>query len=317
MQTLTVGWNVHHFQEGQDFAQIRAALGTAKTLRFLNWLKTNRTSEKSPKFRAVSEMVTADADWLFHGGAWDTWHGVPLSVCVQTANDAGARGWYNAPDTLSDEELAKYARVVCMTSAQRPYIAHTNEIWNQALFHSHETYNTMGRRFDKVLAWHAWRTNILVKATKNDALVVVEAHARNVWIAEQLMRQVDGAQALAIAPYMTGRDFFELLQWFKWLPQAVAHKQLAVQYRVPLLAYECGQHVEGATAARMNTSPVMETVYRFYLETLRQIGFTVVLPYSLASHYGQKCFGHYQITTDGAWVQTPKLSVVKEYQSYV
>jgi hypothetical protein len=310
---MLVGWNVGHYQESPELETHAAYLKGVKVLRFMDWTQTNRLNAGYPVFQNFSDIPTPESDWQFRGGAWSKWGGVPLGVCLDLANRLRARAWVNIPDTLNVEETAKFVGYCLMMADKRPIIEFSNELWNSSMFHSWQALQRFGNNFDAVLRWQAWRTDEIVKAARGRADVVLSGHARNVWVLKKLLEySTKKVNAIAVAPYMTGSNFWEACRWYEWLGQVEAHADLSAKHGVRLWAYEAGLHVEGAQAASLNRSREAGTLYKLYFDELDKIGFSLVLPYSLASAYGQKAFGHYEIS-GAEWRVTPKLLAVKEY----
>jgi hypothetical protein len=310
---MLVGWNVGPYQESPELETHAAHLKGVKVLRFMDWTQTNRLNAEYPQFKKFADIPTPDSDWQFRGGVWSKWRGVPLGVCLGLANRLRARAWVNVPDTLNVEETANFVGYCLTMTDKRPIIEFSNELWNSRMFHSWQALQRFGNNFDAVLRWQAWRTDAIVKAAHGRADVVLSGHARNVWVLKKLLEYAtEKVDAIAVAPYMTGSNFWEACRWYEWLGQVEAHADLSAKHGVLLWAYEAGLHVEGAQAAGSNRSREAGTLYKLYFDELDKIGFSLVLPYSLASTYGQKAFGHYEIS-GAEWRQTPKLLAVMEY----
>ncbi len=240
------------------------------TLRFMDWLQTNRSTIVTP-----ADRPTVD-DARF------TTKGVAVEVIFELCNVAGTDCWINVGHTWDDalvEEVAAIAKRI-LHPQRRLYVEFSNEVWN-GIFPQADVARKRSvlsglsdDAFEAQMRWHARRTTQVhalfdkVYGVDNARVVrVLGGWAANAWSSGVMLDQVkkDGAvvDALAIAPYF-GNSFGEPEQ--RGLVQGMAlkelmsalegavdeslqwvaeHKKIADDFGVQLIAYEGGQHLVG------------------------------------------------------------------------
>lgn len=178
------------------------------------------------------------------------------------------------------------------------FLEYSNETWNAIFQQAHycgEEGLALGldtNRWTAGFRFHAWAAirlfraaDLVFGADSSRVVKVLAGHSANPWIAGQHLEVLRSsrwnpwsvrASALAIAPYfgheVDGADPEAPTQLRRAIARAAAesaqHRKLADGVGLSLIAYEGGQHVT-KNAHLINRAPVMEELYREYLEALR------------------------------------------------
>lgn len=206
-----------------------AKLAPFETIRFMDWMRTNGSTQHDFAERPVAEMAR-----------YTTELGAPLEVMVALANQQQAAPWFTMPAPANDAYLQAFAQLVhAQLDPDIPvYVEYSNEVWNTGgAFHAQGSYidtqaaaefgsaadaewytarmNWHGKRTAEMCAiWHA------VFADRPGQLVcVLGAQAANTWTAAEALDcpwwrtdpdndqpgqrcQEYGIDAVAIAPYV-------------------------------------------------------------------------------------------------------------------
>jgi hypothetical protein len=106
-------------------------LAPFKTLRFMDWLKTNSST---------NELWANRRAWDEANQTGDDGKGVALEYMVALANEIDADVWLNMPYKADDDFVRRFATFVRdnLEPQRRAYVEWSNEIWNSAGgFHTH------------------------------------------------------------------------------------------------------------------------------------------------------------------------------------
>ncbi|MGV8988674.1 MAG: hypothetical protein ACOH2H_20615 [Cypionkella sp.] len=97
-----------------------ALIQDARVLRFMDWMRTNGTTQASWNTRSEP----GDASW--------TVRGVPVEVMVQLANQTGAEPWFNIPAGADEGYIRAFATYVRdhLNPALKAHVEYSNETWN-------------------------------------------------------------------------------------------------------------------------------------------------------------------------------------------
>ena len=187
------------------------------TLRFMDWMHTNNSSQKE-----VEDMARVSS------ATWTTRSGVPAEIMAWLSNVLNAKPWFNMPHQATDAYVAEFATIIRNTlqADLDIYVEYSNEIWNdqftQGGFISHEGNSKFspsnGSEFDRRLNRFGERTAQIctiwreVFAASADRIqCVMGGQAANTYIAEQALEcpfstlapcRSHGITAIAIAPYV-------------------------------------------------------------------------------------------------------------------
>lgn len=93
-----------------------------RALRFMDWMKTNNSTQSSWAGRPVQSLRTYGL------------LGVPAEVMVELANQLHADPWFNMPHTATDDYITEFATLaheqLGTDSVQKVYVEYSNEVWN-------------------------------------------------------------------------------------------------------------------------------------------------------------------------------------------
>jgi hypothetical protein len=94
----------------------------ARELRFVEWMRTNGSTEVSWQDRAQPSH-----------GSWST-SGAPVEIMVRLANEAGADPWFTIPHAADDEYIKSFATYVRdnLDPRLKAHVEYSSEIWNPA-----------------------------------------------------------------------------------------------------------------------------------------------------------------------------------------
>jgi hypothetical protein len=184
------------------------------TLRYLDWMKTNDSKDKS-----WSDRPTV-------GPSYDK-DGVPVEVMVDLANQTDTNPWFTIPHQATDDYVTKFAQYVKnnLEPGLKVYVEYSNEVWN-GRFAQSQWVQQQGQKewggkaspADLRNDWYSKRTTEITQiwdrvfgADKERVIGVMAAHAANVGVAQRelsyewadkpLSNEEYGIDAIAISPY--------------------------------------------------------------------------------------------------------------------
>lgn len=187
-----------------------------KTLRFMDWMRTNHSPQKEWENRPVTESVTYSRK------------GVPLEVMIALSNQQKSEPWFNMPHQATDEYIRNFAQKVKaeLNPDLNIYVEFSNEVWNwnfkQTRYALEQGQARWGKdKGDAFRQWYGMRTNQMCEIWKkefgnqrNRVICVIatqtnsEGEERKIldcpyWVAEGNKPCYQGVDAYAIAGYFS------------------------------------------------------------------------------------------------------------------
>ncbi len=294
-------------------------------LRFQSWMLGAENNQIHPR-RWNERPKLSDAQWSVKG--------VPVEVMLALANKVGADPWFTISHLADDDYVRRFAQEVkrSLDPARKVYIEDSNEVFNPDYPQS-----AYARRrglalklaedgFEAQMRYHALRTRRLGKIFRQilgrERVVLVlgawsgESRAAEIALAfKDTAAQVD---ALAIAPYFVHNvwdpaeqsrvaklSLDELMNELKEnvLPrikkEMKTHAALARKHKLPLIAYEGGQHLVGVGPGRdddalnalfdaANRDPRMGALYTRYLNDWADAGGGLFVHFMLCGAFNKE-----------------------------
>jgi hypothetical protein len=163
-------------------------------LRFMDWMKTNGSTEQYWSQRQLPTSAT-----YTNGSA-------PVEVMVSLSNQVNANPWFNMPHMADDNYVTNFARVVKtkLNSSLKVYVEYSNEVWNYS-FPQGTWVEQQGTKLwpapqypqssiAKRLNWHGKRTAEVCEIWKNvfadrpqSVVCVMGSQAANTWVSTQAL----------------------------------------------------------------------------------------------------------------------------------
>jgi hypothetical protein len=182
-----------------------------KTLRFMEWMLTNGSTQKNWADRPVQ------GDYTYMR------RGVPVEVLVALANATGITPWFNVPAQATDDYVLQLATLINqqLSASMKFYLEYSNETWNGSFSQRgwlQAQGQAAGYSSDPTLAgfyYNAARSSqifaIATSALSSPARMirVMAAQAANSWLSDQMLgfqNSFANADVLAIAPYFNCDD---------------------------------------------------------------------------------------------------------------
>lgn len=105
-----------------------ARLAPYRTLRFMDWMRTNGGGfggAPNPQVAFADRALPSDAHFTREAG-------VPLETMVALANLVDAEPWFTIPHRANDDYVTQFAQLVLaqLDAGRRVYVEHSNEVWN-------------------------------------------------------------------------------------------------------------------------------------------------------------------------------------------
>jgi hypothetical protein len=182
-----------------------------KTLRFMEWMLTNGSTQRNWSDRALP------SDYTYMR------RGVPLEVLVKLANSTGITPWFNIPAQANDSYVQQFAALINqqLSSTLKFYLEYSNENWNGTF--SQRAYTqaqgvAAGYSSDPTMAgffYNAARSSQIFSIVRSALsspgrmIRVMAAQAANAWLSDQMLgfqNSFANTDALAIAPYFNCDD---------------------------------------------------------------------------------------------------------------
>ncbi|HPE60566.1 MAG TPA: hypothetical protein PLB10_09530 [Thiolinea sp.] len=300
-----------------------------RTLRFMGMSGITRNERQVSWTRRANLQ---EATWS--GGYGE--RGIPVEVMVDLANRLNANAWFNIPHLADQDYIQQFARYVArnLRPNLKAYIEYSNEMWNtafsQAQYAQREGYRDQldadpllaGLKFYSFRSLQVFRTwDQAFQGNRQRLVRVLSGWAGNpattapILTGSNVYRETD---AFAIAPYFYASqealmqvrsvdDVFRLIndpqQHYSvdnTLNIVNKHAEILKPYKIPLVAYEGGQHLVhyGTQSKRQHPNPIlaaanrdprMEQAYIRLLQGFRQAGGTLFMAFSsprINGHYG-------------------------------
>lgn len=197
-------------------ANFLSQLRPYQALRFMDWMRTNNSSNTSWGARAVSTDARYSTD-----------KGVPAEVMIGLANSTGKTPWFTLPHQADDTYIQSFAALThaSLRSDLPVYVEYSNEVWNDAFSQGSwvqvrgeaawpggaesgftKRINYYGRRAAEIC--DLWKAAFSDDSSR--VVCVVASQAANSWTASEALScplwnqgpcVAHGIAALAIAPY--------------------------------------------------------------------------------------------------------------------
>lgn len=253
-----------------------------KTIRFMDWMLTNYSTQVSWADRTHPEWYTYSTYKYEDNMEIPTRSGIPLELMIDLCNRLHADAWINVPHKASNSYVASMAALLRdnLNPDLKIYVEYSNECWNgmfdqarYCLDNGRLTYQGQGLSdFEMQLKWYSRRSveifNIFESAFGGASRLVrtLGAQQGNSWTAQTVLENENAkskTDAVAIAPYF-GHEYacekyqqvksFTLAQFFNdirtvSLPTAWVNTEASIDYIKSqgklAVAYEGGQHFTG------------------------------------------------------------------------
>lgn len=248
---------------------------------------------------------------------WSGTQGAPVEVMVELANRLKAHPWFTIPHLADDDYVRHFAELVrdMLDPSLKVYVEHSNEVWNQD-YPQRDYAQKRGLALglstepgEAGLRYHARRTKEIGTIFKSvlgakRVVTVLAMFTEMPELSEQVLNYNDTAahvDALAIAPYfgyeiglpenesrvqrLTKDELLKEIETI-WIPKAIEYTvkqaEIARRYRLPVIAYEGGQHLLGISPVEKNKrvnalfdaanrDPRMGLLYTRYLESWSRV----------------------------------------------
>jgi hypothetical protein len=139
-----------------------------KTVRFMDWMDTNNSTQKEWSDRPKPE----DYSWALDGA--------PVEIMVALANKLKANPWFNIPHQATDEYITNFAKIVKekLDPSLTAYVEHSNEVWNwqfgQAQYANQQGRAKWGDHGDAFMQWNGMKAAQICDIWKKDVLAIVK-----------------------------------------------------------------------------------------------------------------------------------------------
>ena len=297
-------------------------IGFAKTIRFMDWMRTNNNSiekwSERPNLQSARQSL---AD------------GVALEYMIELANTLQADPWFCMPHLANNGYVRNFAELVKsqLNSNLKVYIEYSNEVWN-SIFKQGTWCRTQGlslglseNGFEAQLRFQSQRSVEMFKIWGKvfggtDRLVqILSSQNANPWVSKEILSWNDAyknVDALAIAPYF-GNGVAEEIASFvgeatvedviNLTEEAVEkdvtkklkeHRNLVDQFGLRLISYEGGQHLVGKHGlenkepltrllTNANRNPRMYNLYTRLFEEWKAVGGNLFVPFNSVSRHNK------------------------------
>lgn len=290
-------------------------------LRFINWMQTNHSPVSN-----WSQRTPLSAR------AWTVASGVPAEVFFELANRVDAHPWLTIPHKADDAYVRKLAQMAKarLNPDLRVYVEHSNEVWNSQFAQQAYVAQQAAAQVPPIdqIQYHALRSRTIGGIFKDElgssrVVTVLGAQAGNIGTGsialnylKNRFKGATGIDALAIAPYFavtpkpkeagtyTAMTLDALFAFVRstTLPGLAAmlnsYNSLAKANKLPLIAYEGGQHLAGIQGAEnsadltalflaFNRDPRIKQIYLDYLAGWKRAGGELFVHYHDVGRFGK------------------------------
>ncbi|MGC8886162.1 MAG: hypothetical protein ACP5MG_03280 [Verrucomicrobiia bacterium] len=253
------------------------------TIRFMDWMETNGSKQKSWKDRPTPDYCNY------------TEKGVPVEVMADLCNRLSVNAWFCMPHMADDDYVRQFAALVkkLLKPELNIYIEYSNEVWNSIFEqnrYAQQMAKTLGipplerpwegagkfyaqrsveifriwqevfgndkKRLVRVIAWQAasgeyWSDKIVLsynEAYKNcDAFAIAPYFSMNISPkGKPDVQTVAGWTVEQVLDYARTNSIPESVRWMK------TQKKVADKYNLRLICYEAGQHFVGVGGGENN-----------------------------------------------------------------
>lgn len=292
----------------------------AKTLRFMDWQKTNSTYASAWADRCPVDYYTQCGQ-----------KGMSPELMVDVCNALNADGWFCMPHLCTDDYVRQFARVVYnrLKPGLKAYIEYSNECWNLSFVQAQycrdmgTSLNLSTDPYEAQLRYYSQRSVEIFAIWQQElglSRIVRTLAGQNVntWSAQVIMdwrNAFQSADAWAVNAYFGHAlgDPVNQVRVQNMTPQAILaecaqdivpamafsaqHKALAQARNLVMVAFEAGQHMVGFGSASgnylladklnaANRLPGMRQVYDQFLTEWRRVGGGMCCLFNTTSKYG-------------------------------
>lgn len=292
----------------------------AKTLRFMDWQKTNSTYASAWADRCPADYYTQCES-----------KGMSPELMIDVCNALDADGWFCMPHLCTDDYARQFARVVRnrLKPGLKAYVEYSNECWNGSFVQARYC-REMGvnlqlstDEYEAQLRYYSQRSVEIFAIWQQElglSRIVRTLAGQNVntWGAQVIMdwrNANQNADAWAVNAYFGHAlgDPVNQVRVQNMTPQAILaecaqdivpamafsaqHKALAQTRNMALVAFEAGQHMVGFGSAAgnylladklnaANRLPAVRQMYDAFLTEWRRIGGGMTCLFNTTSKYG-------------------------------
>jgi len=292
----------------------------AKTIRFMDWQKTNSTYQSAWTDRTPPDYYTQCG-----------LSGMSVELMVDVCNALGADGWFCMPHLCTDDYVRQFARVINarLRPGLKAYLEYSNECWNNSFVQarycremgvhlqlSNDEYEAQLRYYSQrsVEVFAIWQQELGLSRIVR----TLAGQNVNTWSAQVIMDWQNASQhadAWAVNAYFGHAlgDPVNQIRVQNMTPTAILaecaqdivpamafsgqHAALAQARGLDLVAFEAGQHMVGFGSASgnylladrliaANRLPAMRQVYDAFLTEWRRIGGGITCLFNTTSKYG-------------------------------
>ena len=302
-------------------------IGRYRVIRFMNWM-LGQNNNNIMQTHWAERPTPEDAQWSHRG--------VPVEIMVELANQMQADPWFTIPHLADDDYVRHFAETVAelLDPELKVYVEHSNEVWNggypQALYAQQRglALGLSTNPGEARVRYHALRSrqifDIFERALPRARLVrVLGSHVASTATTTTALTFRDTAahvDAIAIAPYfgilpndlarvrgMTPEQLMRDLETNS-IPSVMnqVRQQVAIggRYRLPVIAYEGGQHLVTSGGGSLQGDSALESLfdavnrdlrlgplYSRYLQAWSDAGGGLFVHYTNCNGYGR--FGRF------------------------
>jgi hypothetical protein len=190
-----------------------------KTVRFMDWMDTNNSTQKEWSDRPKPE----DYSWALDGA--------PVEIMVALANKLKANPWFNIPHQATDEYITNFAKIVKekLDPSLIAYVEHSNEVWNwqfgQAQYANQQGRAKWGDHGDAFMQWNGmkaaqicdiWKKDVFGDSQKNRVNCVIATQTAYKGLEEGLLNCPLWVAEGNAPCYQHGIDSYAITGYLEW-----------------------------------------------------------------------------------------------------